>query len=393
MILGIDASNIRAGGGLVHLRELLSVAEPEQSGFRKVVVWGGRTTLHELAPHPWLKLVWQPECDGGLLRRSLWQARVLPRLAQTAILDLLFTPGGTHVGGFRPYVTMVQNHLPFDLAEARRYGVSNQFLRLQLLRRLQLHTLRNASAVIFLTEHSRELVKSEVGPNAKTVVIPHGVSDIFRSKPRGQFLWDQYGPTRPYRFLYVSWVEPYKEHVKLVRAIGNLRAEGVPVALDLAGGGDDRTLGRLRAEIASIDPDGRFVRYHGAVQYPDVVRLYREADAFVFPSSCETFGMPVLEAMAAGLPVACSNRAVMPEVLGEAGAYFRPEVEDIAVCLKRFVQDVVARQRYAEAGVLRAASFSWSRTAQQTFDFLAQVVRHAGDVEQESPLEASAVRS
>jgi len=377
MILGIDASNIRAGGGLVHLRELLTSVEPEQHGVSKVVIWGGRTPLSVLPQRSWLELVWQPECDQNLLRRFAWQTWVLPKLAHSKA-DLLFVPGGTHIGSFRPFVTMIRNWLLFDRNEMLRYGFSGQVLRLQLLRHLQLRTLKKAAGVIFLTEYSQGKVQRELRPGTPSTVIPHGVSEVFRAAPRVQLPITEYSQTRPFRFLYVSWVEPYKEQLNLVRAIAKVHSEGCPVALDLAGAGESRTVAELRSLVSEIDPTGAFLRYHGPVRYPEIAGLYRQADAFVFPSSCETFGMPLLEAMAAGLPVASSNKTVMPEVLGDAGIYFRPNVDEISACVRALAEDVNARQRYANAAYRRAARFTWARTAEETFAFVAGVGRDLG---------------
>jgi len=377
MILGIDASNIRAGGGLVHLRELLTAAEPEQYGVGKVVVWGGAQTLSVLPQRPWLQPVWQPACEQNLVRRFGWQTYDLPRLAHGKA-DLLFVPGGTHIGGFRPYVSMIQNRLPFEANEIGRYGFSEQAIRLRLLRHLQLRTLKKAAGVIFLTEYFRNKVQPKIRPATPTIVIPHGVSEAFRAAPRVQLPITEYSQTRPFRFLYVSWVEPYKEQLNLVRAIAKVHSEGCPVALDLAGAGESRTVAELRSLVSEIDPTGAFLRYHGPVRYPEIAGLYRQADAFVFPSSCETFGMPLLEAMAAGLPVASSNKTVMPEVLGDAGIYFRPNVDEISACVRALAEDVNARQRYANAAYRRAARFTWARTAEETFAFVAGVGRDLG---------------
>ncbi len=376
MRLGIDASNLKAGGGLVHLREILSAAEPDRHGISEVLIWGGRDTLRVLPQRAWLRPIWLPQCDQNIVSRSIWQTRVLPRLA-TGKIDLLFSPGGTHIGAFRPYVTMIRNWLLFDRYELMRYGLSRQVLRLELLRYLQIRTLRDAAGVIFLTEYSRDKVRPKMKSDTSSVVIPHGVSAAFRFVPKPQLPITQYSIEHPFQFLYVSWVEPYKEQLKLVRAVAKLRAQGCPVTLQLAGAGEARSVAELKALISNFDPEGKFLHYHGPVQYPEIAELYRQADAFVFPSSCETFGMPLLEAMAAGLPVASSNKAVMPEVVADAGVLFSPEVEEIAVCLRELVEDVDLRQKCAMASTRRAERFTWARTADATFAYLADTWRRS----------------
>lgn len=114
MILGVDASNVRAGGGLTHLRELLAAAEPESHGFERVVVWGGRKTLDALSRRPWLALHHIAALDRPLPLRLAWQHVDLPIRARLSC-DVLFSPGGLALTPFRPRVLVSQNMLPFEL--------------------------------------------------------------------------------------------------------------------------------------------------------------------------------------------------------------------------------------------------------------------------------------
>jgi glycosyltransferase involved in cell wall biosynthesis len=121
---------------------------------------------------------------------------------------------------------------------------------------------------------------------------------------------------------------------------------------------------RARAAALGTSDDVRFV---GWVSDADMEGLYALADAFVFPSLYEGFGLPVLEAMARGVPVACSDRSSLPEVAGDAALLFSPEdVGAMAAALTRLLDDEALRARLSAAGVERAASFTWARTAELT---------------------------
>src|SRR6266508_3276153 len=158
MRLGIDASNLRVGGGLTHLTELLRSAELPAHGIEEVTVWGSRQTLARLpAERPWLRLRHVPMLELPLPARLYWQRTGLSRLAR-ASCDLLFVPGGTYSGVFEPFVTMSRNILPFEPAEARRYGASLMLLRLSILRSRQTAAFRRANGVIFLNQYARTTV-------------------------------------------------------------------------------------------------------------------------------------------------------------------------------------------------------------------------------------------
>jgi hypothetical protein len=134
LTVGIDAANLRRGGGVTHLVEVLRAARPEDQGIERVVIWGGGQTLNAVDNRPWLDKQRQTELDKGLLHRSLWQRYRLSQVARDAGCDVLFVPGGNFVGNFHPVVTMSRNMLPFEWHELKRYGWSIFTLKLLLLR-------------------------------------------------------------------------------------------------------------------------------------------------------------------------------------------------------------------------------------------------------------------
>jgi glycosyltransferase involved in cell wall biosynthesis len=96
----------------------------------------------------------------------------------------------------------------------------------------------------------------------------------------------------------------------------------------------------------------------------------------VFASSCETFGQILVEAMSAGLPIACSNRSVMPELLGDAGVYFDPEQPaEIASAIRTLFDSPELRSRLARESFKKAKNYSWARCADETFSFISQCAR------------------
>lgn len=375
MILGIDASNLHTGGSITHLSEVLRAAEPFASGISKVVVWGGRSTLARLADRPWLIKRHQKLLDGSLVRRAFWQRFRLSRLARSESCGALFVPGGSFAGDFHPIVTMSRNMLPFEWREARRYGLSWMTLKLLLLRLTQTHSYQTADGIIFLTRYAREGVMRVIKhTKSRITTVPHGIDDRFIREPRQQRSIDNFAPDRPFRLLYVSTIDVYKHHVPVAAAVAALRAQGLPLVLDLVGsayGPAERRLRRLRERL---DPDAQFIKYHGALPYAGLHSTYAQADLCLFASSCENMPNVLLEGMAAGLPIACSDRGPMPEVLGDTGLYFNPEdAQSIAATLRRLVDSPKLRSRLARASFERAHEYSWRRCARETLAFIASV--------------------
>jgi glycosyltransferase involved in cell wall biosynthesis len=375
MILGIDGSNLRGGGGVTHITGLLEAADPLSHGFSTVILWGGNDILGRIPNRPWLKKTAQGLLDRSLPYRIFWQRYRLSTLAKEARCDLLFVPGGSYMGDFGSVAAMCRNMLPFEPKELRRYGCSLTRLRLMLLRLAQTQTFKKAAGVIFLSQYARDSVIREIGAaGGDTTIIPHGVDYQFSCPPRKQLPIECYSSARPFNVIYVSIVDMYKHQWAVAEAVAQLRNKGIPVALTLVGWAYPRALARLQKTVAQIDPSSVFVRYLGHAPYSELAALYRQADLCVFASSCENMPNILLESMASGLPIACSDRGPMPEVLGAAGVYFDPEnPDDIAHSLQRMLDSPDLRTKLAQDSFQRAQAFSWRRCAKETFGFLAKV--------------------
>lgn len=369
MKVAIEASNIRAGGGITHLRNLLRYAEPARHGISRVVVWSGRSTLDQLPDAPWLEKRSHPWLDGNIVLRTLWKTMFQYVLSRREPADVLFVPGANVVTR-APYVSMSQNMLPFDAKERARFAFGWEYWRYHILRIFQAESFRHAQGVIFLSKAAARVVSSQVRMRGvRQTVIPHGISSEFLGvSVRSYQIVDRI------RILYVSIVNHYKHQVELVQAVAHLRRRGYAVELTLVGPAFEPALAELERVIVAEDPAGEFVRYVGAVPHAKLPVYYGEADIFAFPSTCENMPNILIEAMAAALPIACSDKQPMPEVLGEAGLYF--DAEDpysIAEALARLADNEALRAELGQEAHDMALHYSWERCADETFGFLARV--------------------
>jgi glycosyltransferase involved in cell wall biosynthesis len=333
--------------------------------------------LRQLPARDWLFKVHEPILDRELPLRLWWQQFRLERLAHECC-DILFAPGGNNRGSFKPLVTMSQNLLPFESEEMKRYRWSWQFFRLLLLRHSQRATFRKSEGMVFLTEYARSAVMKDLGSlRAPSAVIPHGINHRFHFPPRPQREISSYSQREPFRFLYVSTVDQYKHQWNVAEAVAELRRTGWPVTLDLVGPAYGPALRRLQAVLSRLDPHGSHLRYHGAVPFSQLHVFYQCADVFIFASSCETIASILLEAMASGLPIACSSRGPMSEVLQNAGLYFNPEdPQELTQSLRTLILSPDLRQRSAARACALSLQYTWERCARDTFAFIAQVARN-----------------
>ena len=377
--LGIDAINIRQGGGLTHLSQLLQAADPYVKGFDAVTIWSNRVPLDALPNRPWLIKRSAPWMDASLPRRLLGQQFQLINELLTNGCDVLFSPGGTLPQGCRlPMVTMSQNMLPFEPLEAARFGrASLMRLKMRVLRYSQGRSFQCADGLIFLTRYAENVVSRALGGlTCSTALVPHGIEARFLQAPRPQRPLEGFSSEQPFRVLYVSTLMPYKHQVAVVKAAADLRAQGMPIEMRFVGASWGNYGVEFKHLIESLDPRGEFLIWTGHEPFECLHRMYRESDAFVFASSCENLPNILIEAMASGLPIACSDRGPMPEVLGDAGLYFNPEsYSSIASALQALAGDLYLRAHLAEQAWRKAQAYSWERCANDTFKFIAHVAR------------------
>lgn len=228
--------------------------------------------------------------------------------------------------------------------------------------------LRRAARIIAVSEATRaELIARYRTTADKVHVVPEAAASHFAPPSAAETarVRAQYGLEAPY-VLFVGLLEPKKNLPVLLQAVARLRAGSAwgRAQLVLAGAPGWGTTG-LDAEAGRLGLDG-VVRFLGAVPEGDLPALYAGARVFAFPSLWEGFGLPVLEAMAAGAPVVASRRGALPEVAGDAALLVEPAPGPLAEALERLLTDRTLRDRLRDAGLERARAFSWERTAAET---------------------------
>ena len=127
----------------------------------------------------------------------------------------------------------------------------------------------------------------------------------------------------------------------------------------------------LETALNQYDPHRNWVTCTRSANQPETASIYTNADLFVFASSCESFGLPLLEAMASGLPIACSNRSGLPDLLGQNGTFFDPDSHsDIAAAILTLLLDPPLRTQFANQANERARLFTWEEAASSTLSIL-----------------------
>jgi glycosyltransferase involved in cell wall biosynthesis len=230
--------------------------------------------------------------------------------------------------------------------------------------------VRRAAAILTPSRATAEDLLDRTGIDAGRVHVTPLAPSLAAGGPAPELTVERLRLPRPY-VLNVGTIEPRKNLLLLVRAFRRLAAEGLPHTLVLAGPPGWKAQG-LRREL-SVDAPGTIVRTN-LLSEAELDAVYRCADAFVYPSLYEGFGLPVLEAMSRGIPCVVSTASSLPEVAGDAALGIDPTDQDsLADALARILTDRALADDLSRRGRDRAASFSWDRTARDTLDVYREV--------------------
>ncbi len=364
----VNAIHAKSGGGVTHLRNLLPRLADDRRLDLHVVLHADQLAL--FAPMDPRIRVHAVTFANGFLRRLLWEQAVLPGLARRLGADVVFSPANFGPLLLRRQVILLSNAVAVARSD-RRLAKRLYWLALTLATLASVLRCRGIAAVSAYARDSLSFgLQRWLG--GKMAVIHHGVSDQFSpdpAVPREGFL------------LAVSDVYVQKNLHTLVRALRLVRDRHPDIRLVVAGSRvDEDYYRRVAALVAELGLD-QAVSFVGRLPPEELRPLYRRCLAFVFPSTAETFGLPLVEAMACGAPVACSNATAMPEIVGDAALLFDPsDPAAIAQALLRLMDSPALRVELSQAALRQAARFSWQRAARQTADLL---IRAAGYTETE----------
>jgi glycosyltransferase involved in cell wall biosynthesis len=311
--------------------------------------------------------------------RAVWEKLRMKKFLKSLGADILFCPGGIIGGdvpaGCRMAITF-QNMIPFSPKQTKKYGVSKMRLRNWILGHEFRRSMARADLVICLSDHARKVAEAEVEHGLKSVVrIPHGVSPEFRQSDSSNARLPAWLPASGY-FLYVSTLDHYKAQIEVVKAFALLkhkrdgRKKLVLIGPEYAEYG-----ARVRECVRALGLEGEVV-IHAALPHSEMPAIYRHAVLNIFASECENCPNVLIEALAAGRPVLCSNVPPMPETAGNAAVYFDPiSPEDLAEKWAAVLADPQWKNDLSARAEEQSRLYSWPESARRTWDAIGELAR------------------
>ena len=302
--------------------------------------------------------------NNSRIKRIFFEQIFLPRMIKKENVDLFIAPGNTGLL-FPPCdeLLIIQSLHFFTCPELF------SLIKKSYLQRLVKFSCKKARKIVTVSDHTRrDIVKYTNVDINKISVIYEGVDYDFFNKKRNKISQDfisRYNIGDKYIFSPTSLYD-YKNNDLLIKAFAVLKKrKKIFHKLVIAGIDPSHKINKLKKIINKFDIE-KDVIYLGSIEYKSMPFLYQNSDLTVFLSSYETFGLPILEAMAAGCPVLSSDKTSLPEVVGDAGTIVNPfKTEEVANKIYKLLIDKNIRERCIGKGLVRARRFSWESVAQR----------------------------
>jgi glycosyltransferase involved in cell wall biosynthesis len=377
MRIGISAPFRMYGGSEVFVRHLLRAWSASGTA-HDVVLFTSRSNLEVLGPEITERVSVRPlpHAQGNLPARLLWEQLSMPRRLARERLDVLLSPANTApLRSPVPSVVVFRNAAPWCPSVTLRTAGAYDWARFRALSALMRASARQAARVVFISHFFRDLFMREYGfPASRGDVVYNGRDGLSFDPPDPEHL-RSLGIRPPY-FLSVGHLYHYKRFPTLVDGWARSRTARASRQLVFVGG----TLGgpdhrAISGRIAKGGVEGS-VHFVGPQPHRAIGPLIAGCDGFVFQSTCENCPNALIEALAAGVPIASSNVGVMPEIAGDAAIYYDPtDPEDIARALDRLADDGPSRAQLRARATQQALRFpTWRDVADQ---ILASLTRAA----------------
>ncbi len=314
---------------------------------------------------PNIKTILCPFNASSRPKRILWEQLILPFQIKKHKIDLLFSGGFT-----APFVCPAKSVLMvFDMQHINQpENFSKVFLF--FLRTIIYLSVKSADHILTLSNNSKNDITSHynITPENVTATYLASDSDVFYRRDSGEVYEVREKYNIPERYLYYGAASlPHKNHKRLLNVFKVVKKDLPDVKLVLTGARDYGE-GSISEHIKLLGLEDDVILL-GWLSFDEVAAIYSGAELFVFPSLHEGFGMPVLEAMACGVPVASSNIEPLKEIVADGGVLFDPYDEDsIGEAILTIINNSDKKNSLIEKGSARAEFFTWENTAKSTIE-------------------------
>ena len=367
MRLLIDASNlVPESGGFVHLKKTLENFSKKK--FSKIIVISSEKVIKKLnIKDPKILFKTNLFLNKNLIFRIFWKIFILNFTVKNLKSDVIFILGGYFViKPDIPTIILIQNLLPFSnisLKEENFFTV----IKNKILKILHKYSIRRADLSVYLSRYTKNILKDLTD---KYLIINHGVEkDFYKKRVKFAKFNNKHG-SKIFKILYLSKYEKYKNHINLVLACEFLKNKGYNLSLDLIGVKNKKfEKTELFTKIKKINSKHKdLIKFSKLKNHKNIKKILKNYDLHVYPSTCESFGIIILETIASSLPIISSNYPVFREILKKNSIYFNPYNHlDISKKILMYMNNRKIRKKNTIKLFRLSKNYKWNLTCDKTY--------------------------
>ena len=374
-ILVIDASRNRSGGAIIYIKNFIKNLNLNSTKIEKVILFSYKGLLKQIPNRPFLIKHSHPFLEKNVLFQIIWQIIFLPLFLKKNKNNILFSTDSTSFCKHKPSIVFNQDILSFDKQVLSKIPFGLGKIRLYIIKLVQIWAMNNASKIIYLSKFSRKIISKSLNKKKNYEIIYHGIDkDLLKyAKNKIKYIsWD-YKKKNKIRLIYVSPLDYYKNHITVAKAYSRLKKKYSNLEI--------KFIGNYKHNLElfnSIINENYFLtkkNFIGKVNPKKVLSYIYDSDIFIFASSAETFGITLLEGMALGMPIVCSSKSSLPEILKDGGIYFNPNNDyELANQIERFIKDKKFRKKKSKKAFHISLRYSWKNNLEQFYNLINKLV-------------------
>lgn len=376
LTLVIDASRNKSGGAITYLKNFIKYLNLKDTNIKKIVIFSQKNILNQIPNKSFVIKCNHPFLEMNIFFQIIWQLIILPIYLKKNKIDILYSTDSSTVCNFSPSIVFNQDILSFDNNALNKIPLGIEKIRLYLIKFLQIRSMNNADAVIFLSKYSKNVISKYLKQKINFNIIYHGIEDDIKVLGKRNIIntsWD-YKIKKKIKIVYVSPLFLYKNHITVVKAYSRLKKKYNNLEIKFVGNYkyNLKLFKNILTENSSINKKN----FTGELNRKNVLKILTQSDIFVFASSSETFGITLLEGMAIGMPIVCSNKSSLPEIFNNSGLYFDPKNDlQLSKKIDFLIRNKKLRKTKSEQAKKTALKFSWENNTNQFCNLVNKLIK------------------
>ena len=362
MKIAIDAINIKSDGGITYLNEFLLNFNKKK--INEINVYIADKSLIKTKSSK-IKIIENKIFAKNFIITAIWKFLFLKSHLRKANCKKLIVMSGHYLGNFNPTFLVMQNALPFFTNGSQQFPIISR-VKFIIQKISYIISIYRKNNVIFVSNTIKKKILKNFKKKIKYIVAHHGTSNqIFERKTV-----ERKGVLK---IIYVSQYSYHKNHKNLFFAIKQLNINGIRVTLDCYGQDLDGNLKKLKNYIKKNNIQG--IKLNDSVDQKKLFMIYKKYDCHIFPSQCESFGLPLLESAKAGLLIICSNLKIFKELLNKSPIYFNPNSKNdmISALLKVIMMPKIEFNKKIAESLKISKTYLWKSEIKKIEKFIFKV--------------------